>query len=44
MYYYLYYYFNDKIKIEDFDFAISIDKKSNKNIVVYDILCKPIVY
>ena len=23
MYYYLYYYFNDKIKIEDFDFAIA---------------------
>ena len=44
MYYCLYYYFNDKIKIEDFEFAISIDKKSNKNIVVYNLLCKPIVY
>ena len=33
------YYFNDIIKLEDFDLDnILIDKKSHKNILIYDIL------
>ena len=31
------FYFDDIIKIEDFDFDILIDEKSYKNILVYDI-------
>ena len=32
------YYFNDVIKIEDFDFDnILLDKKSYENILIYDI-------
>ena len=34
------YYFNDIIKIEDFDPDILIDKKSGENILVYNILYK----
>ena len=35
------YYYGELIKIEDFDFGnILIDRKSCKNILVYNILCK----
>ena len=38
------YYFDDMIKIEDFDLDnISIDKKSNENILVYNNLYKILV-
>ena len=38
------YYFNDTIKIEDFDLDnICIDKKSYKKILVYDILYKSLI-
>ena len=35
------YYFNDIIKLEDFDFDnILIDEKSHENILIYDISYK----
>ena len=38
------YYFNDIIKLEDFDLDnILIDKKSHKNILIYDILYKNLI-
>ena len=38
------YYFNDIIKFEDFDFDnISVDEKSYKNILVYDISYKTLI-
>ena len=38
------YYFDNVIKIEDFDFDnISIDKKSRKNVVIYKISYKTLV-
>ena len=39
-----YYYFDDIIKIEDFDFHnMLFDEKSYKNIVIYDILYKNLI-
>ena len=38
-----YYYFNDMIKLEDFDFDILIDRKSHKNILIYDISNKTLI-
>ena len=39
-----YYYFDDIIKLEDFDFNnILIDKKSYKNILIYDISCNSLI-
>ena len=38
------YYFDDIIKLEDFDFSnILIDKKSHKNILIYDISYKSLI-
>ena len=38
------YYFDDIIKIEDFNFSnILIDEKSHKNILVYKILYKTLI-
>ena len=38
------YYFDDIIKLEDFNFDnILIDEKSPKNILIYDILCKTLI-
>ena len=34
------YYFDDLIKLEDFDFDILIDKKSHENILICGILYK----
>ena len=34
------YYFDDIIKLEDFDHDIFIEKKSHENILIYDILYK----
>ena len=37
------FYFNDIIEIEDFDFVnILLDKKSYENILIYDVLYKPL--
>ena len=38
-----YYYFNDIIKLEDFDFNILIDKKSHENILIYNISYKILI-
>ena len=39
-----YYYFDDIIKLEDFDFNnILIDEKSYKNILIYDISCNSLI-
>ena len=39
----MFYYFNDIIEIEDFDFVnILLDKKSYENILIYDVLYKPL--
>ena len=39
-----YYYFDDIIKIEDFDFDnILLDEKSYKNILIYDISYKVLI-
>ena len=39
----MFYYFNDIIETEDFDFVdILLDKKSYENILIYDILYKPL--
>ena len=39
-----YYYFDDIIKIEDFDLDnILMDEKSNENILVYSILYKSLI-
>ena len=38
------YYFDDIIKLEDFDIDnIIIDKKLHKNILIYDISCKTLI-
>ena len=38
------YYFNDIIKLEDFDLHnILIDKKSHENILIYDISYKTLI-
>ena len=38
------YYFDDIIKLEDFDIDnILIDKKLHKNILIYDISCKTLI-
>ena len=38
------YYFNDMIKLEDFDIDnILIDEKSHKNILIYDISYKTLI-
>ena len=38
------YYFNDIIKLEDFDHDnIFIDEKSHENILIYDILYKTLI-
>ena len=38
------YYFDDIIKLEDFDFSnILIDEKSHKNILIYDISYKSLI-
>ena len=37
------YYFDDTIKIEDFDSDILIDKKLHKNILIYDISYKRLI-
>ena len=38
------YYFDDIIKLEDFDIDnILIDKKLYKNILIYDISCKTLI-
>ena len=38
------YYFNDIIKLEDFNFDnILIDEKSPQNILIYDISCKTLI-
>ena len=37
------YYFNDIIRLEDFDLDIFIDKKSYENILIYDILHKTLI-
>ena len=38
------YYFDDKIKLEDFDLDnILIDEKSHKNILIYDISYKTLI-
>ena len=38
------YYFDDIIKLEDFDLDnILIDKKSHENILIYDIWCKILI-
>ena len=38
------YYFHDIIKVEDFDLDnISIDEKSHKNILIYDISYKTLI-
>ena len=38
------YYFNDIIKIEDFDFdKILLDEKSYENILIYDISYKTLI-
>ena len=37
------YYFDDIIKIEDFDFDMLINEKSSKNILVYNILYKSLI-
>ena len=34
------YYFDDKTKIEDFDFDILLDEKSYENILIYDVSYK----
>ena len=40
----MFYYFDDTIKSEDFDFDnISIDEKSYKNIVIYSILQRTLI-
>ena len=40
----IWYYFNDIIKTEDFDFDnILIDEKSYENILVYDISYKSVI-
>ena len=37
------FYFNDIIEIEDFDFVnILLDKKAYENILIYDVLYKPL--
>ena len=37
------FYFNDIIEIEGFDFVnILLDKKSYENILIYDVLYKPL--
>ena len=39
----MFYYFNGIIEIEDFDFVnILLDKKSYENILIYDVLYKPL--
>ena len=38
------YYFDDKIKLEDFDFDnILVEEKSHKNILIYDISYKTLI-
>ena len=38
------YYFDDLIKLEDFDIDnIAINKESNENILIYEILCKTLI-
>ena len=38
------YYFNDIIKLEDFDIDnILIEEKSHKSILIYDISCKTLI-
>ena len=38
------YYFDDVIKLEDFDFDnILIDEKSDANILIYEISCKTLI-
>ena len=38
------YYFNDIIKIEDFDLdSILIDEKLKENVLVYNISCKSLI-
>ena len=39
----MFYYFNGIIEIEDFDFVnILLDKKSYENVLIYDVLYKPL--
>ena len=38
------YYFDDIIKIEDFDFgSVLLDEKSFENILIYDVLNKTLI-
>ena len=37
------YYFNDIIKLEDFDIDILTDEKSHKNILIYNISYKTLI-
>ena len=37
------YYFNDIIKLEDFDFKILIDEKSHENTLIYDISYRTLI-
>ena len=37
------YYFDDLIKIEDFDINILLDEKSYKNVLIHDILYKTLI-
>ena len=40
----MYYYFDDIIKLEDFDIGnILIDEKSHKTVLIYDISCKTLI-
>ena len=34
-----YYYFEDIIKLEDFDIDVLMDEKSHENIFIYEISC-----
>ena len=37
------YYFDDIVKIEDFDFDILLDEKSSENILIYDASYKTLI-
>ena len=39
----VYYYFEDIIKLEDFDIDVLMDEKSHENIFIYEISCKILI-